>query len=351
MTNALSDFDGLLDWNTLHDWLLSRDLPGSGPILKVEELPGGSQNHVFHLFRKDGEFVLRRPPRHLRKNSNNTMLREARLLKALAGSAVPHPEFYDVCEDADIIGANFYLMQPLSGFAPRGPLPGEYANNADWRAAMGPEIIRAAAAMNAIDYRAVGLEDYGKADNWLARQVPRWLGQLEGYAELKGYGGPQLPHVDAIAQWLEDKRPAQCRIGVIHGDFQFPNLMFRLDKPEVAGIIDWELSTLGDPMLDLAWVLTSWSEEGDPQGSPPMVEPWSGFVSRQELIDFYGELTGRDMSVVPWYFVLACFKLGCVLEGTYARACAGLAPMEYGKPIHNYACWLFNKAAQLIRQY
>lgn len=349
-TPDLPNFDGLLDWPRLQAWIDAQDLPGSGPVIQVDALKGGSQNALFMLHRGDARLVLRRPPRHLRANSNDTMLREARVLRAIKGSGVPHPEFLAVCEDMGVIGAAFYLMAPLDGFTPQGKLPGQYATDAAWRRAMGEEMVRAAAALSAVDPYAVGLGDFGKADNWLERQVSRWRGQLDSYTEMEGYGGSQLPHVDTVGAWLERHRPAEAKIGLIHGDCQFANVMFRHDKPELAGLIDWELSTLGDPLLDLGWILTSWTEPNDPQvgGRQPAVLPWDGFMTRAELVRRYGELTGRDMSVMPWFFVLACYKLGCLLEGTYARACAGKAPKEMGDILHNYAIWLFELAHQSV---
>ncbi|RJF91689.1 phosphotransferase family protein [Noviherbaspirillum saxi] len=349
MTTLLPDFDGLLDWPRLQEWIIAQPLPGSGPVTAIERLSGGSQNNLFLLSRKDARFVLRRPPKHLRANSNQTMLREARVLSALKGSAVPHPEFFAACADETVIGAAFYVMAPLDGFTPIGKLPGGYASEPEWRRAMGIEMVTAAAALGAVDHETVGLRDFGKPDNWLERQVSRWRTQLESYRDLPNYPGASLPHVDEISAWLERHRPAQCRIGIIHGDFQFANVMFHKDAPRMAGLIDWELSTLGDPLLDLGWILTSWTEPGDPDvgGRKPAVEPWDGFVSRDVLVKLYGDLSGRDMSDMPWFFVLACFKLACLLEGTYARACAGKASKEMGDFLHNYALWLMAKARQL----
>jgi aminoglycoside phosphotransferase (APT) family kinase protein len=352
MTTSLSDFDGLLDWARLQEWIAGQDLPGRGPVSSVERLTGGSQNNIFRCGRDGGSFVLRRPPRHLRANSNDTMLREARVLSALKGSAVPHPGFLAVCPDESVIGAVFYLMEPLDGFSPLGELPGNYGSDAGWRRAMGEEFARAAAALGAVDYRAAGLEGFGKPDNWHERQVARWRSQLESYRDMPGYPGAALPDVDAVGDWLERNRPSQGRIGIIHGDLQFANVMFQRERPVLAGLVDWELSTLGDPLLDLGWILTSWTEPGDPDvgGRKPAVTPWTGFMSRAELVTLYGQLSGRDMTDMPWYFVLACFKLACLLEGTYARACAGKAPMEMGVYLHDYALWLLAKASQLIAE-
>jgi len=347
MPQALDNYDGLLNWDNFQAWLETQgDVPGKGPVTDVEKLTGGSQNNLFLMTRGGEKFVLRRPPKHLRGNSNDTMLREARVLKALAGSDVPHPDFYAVCADTDVIGVCFYLMKPLEGYSPSRELQGEYATNPAWRKAMGEEMIKATSALARVDYAKVGLADFGKADDWHNRQVARWRSQLEGYRELPGYEGSNLPHVDEVGAWLSANVPKDGRIGILHGDHQFPNIMFSLKAPKVSGLIDWELSTLGDPMLDLGWVLTSWYEPGDPKD--PMVQPWDNFISRSDLIRLYGEHTGRDMSNVGWFFVLACYKLGCILEGSYARAKAGQASMDIGQRLHDYAIYLFTKGKSLI---
>ncbi len=340
---------GLLDIERLNDWLAGEtDVPGRGPVTGVEKLTGGSQNNIYRMRREGGEFVLRRPPEHVRPNSNETMLREARVLGAIAGSDVPHPTLYAACSDLDVIGVAFYLMAPIDGFTPMGELPGRYATDPAWRRAIGRGLVEAAAALAAVDHEAVGLADFGKPDAWLERQVSRWRSQLDGYSKLEGYGAPDLPGVDALGEWLEANRPGECRIGIIHGDYQFANVMFARDEPRLAAVVDWELSTLGDPLLDLAWTLTAWWEEGDPEGKTPQLQPWSDMGSRAELIAYYGEVSGRDMAPMPWFFALACYKLAILLEGTYARACAGKAPKAIGDGLHGYARWLLAKGNQFI---
>lgn len=342
---ALDDFKGLINWPQLNAWMSAQDLPGAGPVGSVRQLQGGLQNNVFLIEREGASFVLRRPSRRLRPQSNDTMLREARVLKALAGSAAPHPELYAVCEDPEVIGACFYLMEPLEGFAPRGQLPGEYATDATWRRAMGEELVRAAAALGAVDYISVGLEDFGKPDDWHARQVSRWRSQLDGYRAMPEYDS-SLPHVDEVGRWLTDNLPADRRIGIVHGDLQFPNVMFSERAPRISGVVDWELASLGDPLLDLGWILSSWWEDGDPEGKSPLVQPWDGFLSRADLVHLYGEISGRPMDAMPWFFTLACYKLACLLEGTYARSKAGQVPADVGASVHSYAVWLMNKAMQ-----
>jgi aminoglycoside phosphotransferase (APT) family kinase protein len=342
------DFDGLVDWDKFEAWMAAEPgIPGAGPLTAVSRIDGGSQNNLFRLERGDEVMVLRRPPKHLRKNSNSTMVREAKLLGALRGTAVPHARLYGACADESVIGASFYVMQPLDGFSPKGQLPGRYGEDVAWRRAMGERYIEAGAALANVDYEAVGLAGYGKPDNWHERQVERWRSQLESYREFDGYEPETLPQAERIGRWLDDNLPSNRRIGVIHGDFQFPNVMYRHDRPVIAGLIDWELSTLGDPMIDLGWLLSSWIEDGDPAGRDPVVSPWSGFMSRKELIALYGERTGRDMGEVNWFFALACYKLGCLLEGTYARSLVGQAPKDTGDRFHGLAAWLFAKAEQL----
>ncbi len=344
---TLDDFKGLINWAALNGWLETHDLPGRGPATAVRRLTGGVQNSVFLVERGGESFVLRRPGKHVRPGANETMLREARILKALAGTSVPHPRLYAACDDESVIGACFYLMQPLEGFAPSGQLPGSYATDPSWRRAMGEELVRAAASLAAVDPAAVGLADLGKPDNWHERQVSRWRSQLDGYRETPNYD-TSLPHIDEVSRWLTDNLPGDRRIGLIHGDLQFPNVMFSHLAPRITGVVDWELTTLGDPLLDLGWILTSWLETGDPEGKKPLVQPWDGFMTRAELVRLYGEISGRDMSAMPWFFTLACFKLACLLEGTYARSCAGQIPADIGKSVHGYATWLMNKARQTI---
>lgn len=345
---GLDTFGGLLDWERLQPWISANDIPGEGPVTAVTRLVGGTQNNVFRLERGSANFVLRRPPLHPRANSNATMVREARVLRALRGSDVPHPRLYAACDDETVIGAHFYTMATLEGYSPWGPLPGRYGVDPGWRRAMGEAFVGAAAALAVVDYRHVGLEDLGKAAGWHGRQVERWTRQLEGYAGSPDYPGHDLPYLEAVAEWLSANVPQDGRVGIIHGDLNLCNVMFSHHSPRITGIIDWELTTLGDPLLDLGWILASWREIDDPEGQAPLVEPWDGFITRADLVRLYGEITGRDMSAMPWFFGLACFKLACILEGNFARSRAGLASVEIGERHHLRAQWLLRLARDQI---
>lgn len=348
---VLDDFGGLLSWDLLQDWVVSQPaIPGRGPVRAVRQLTGGSQNNVFRCEREGGEFVLRRPPTHPRPNSDETMRREARVLAALAGSEVPHPRFYAACSDLAVLGVCFYAMEAVDGFAPLSGLPGRYATDPEWQRAMAFELVDAAAALGAVDIHAVGLDDFGKADQWLERQVPRWRSQLDGYASFEGYDPDGLPDVDLVGDWLAARRPHEHRIGLIHGDLQWANVLFAHDAPRLAAIIDWELSTLGDPMLDLAWILTAWSEHDDPPGHEGGSLPYGAMPTRAELVARYGERSGRDLRDIDWFVVLASYKLAIILEGTHARACAGKAPRAIGDALHAYSRWLVAFARHTIER-
>ena len=346
---ALDDFGGLLNWSNLQQWIEAHpDLPGTGPVTAVEKLTGGSQNNIFLLTRGAEQLVLRRPPEHLRKNSNDTMLREARVLGALQGSDVPHPEFYGVCADTDVIGTTFYLMEPIDGFTPMGEMPGRYATDASWRQAIGYEIVDGAAKLGAIDPESVGLGDFGKPENWIERQVSRWRSQLDGYAQFENYGTPDIPNVDRVGAWLDANRPAEAKMGIIHGDYQFANVMMAPNEPKLAAIVDWELSTLGDPAPRPRLGAHVVDRARRPARQAPDVPAVGRDAEPRRSRRAYAQTSGRDVSDMPWFFVMACYKLGILLEGTYAHAGAGQADPGMGDIFHGMTLWLFARANQSI---
>ncbi|MFM5931963.1 MAG: phosphotransferase family protein [Novosphingobium sp.] len=337
----------LVDLELLAAWMDGQGL-GSGAIDSVQTLTGGTQNILLRFTRAGRSYVFRRPPLHLRAGSNETMRREARVLGALAGTPVPHPALIAACGDESVLGAAFYLMEPVDGFNPVGQLPPLHAGSAEMQYAMGLALIDGIVALGQVDHEAVGLGDFGKPDNFLARQVPRWTAQLASYAELDGWpGAGALPGIERTGAWLEANRPAAFQPGIMHGDYHLANVMFRHDGPRLAAIIDWELATIGDPLIDLGWVLATWPD-GDGE-STVSVSPWIGFPSAAELVDRYRAGSSRSLDAVDWYHAMACYKLGILLEGTFARACAGKAPKETGDKLHKRALVLLERAVALTR--
>jgi len=324
---------------------------GDGPIDNVSAITGGTQNIMLRFTRSGREYVLRRGPLHLRPVSNSVILRETRVLRALADTDVPHAALIAVCEDTSVLGdAVFYLMEPVDGFNAGAGLPAPHATNSDIRHAMGLSMAGAAARLGAVDHVAVGLADFGKPDGFLERQVPRWFSELESYSKFDNYPGPDIGDVDAVATWLRERQPSTFTPGIMHGDYHAANVMFAPHGPDVAAIVDWEMCTIGDPLLDLGWMLATWYRPGLEPVLPNEFMTAGGLATPAELVEHYGRNTDRDLSNINWYAVLACFKLGIILEGTNARAAAGLAPREIGDTLHTATVRLFDRALTIMEE-
>jgi len=304
-----------LDLGALERWMDEQGL-GAGPVTGVEELGGGTQNVVVALTRSDRRYVLRRPPFKARPGQDETMVREARVLAALEGSDVPHPRPIALCEDPGVLGAAFYLMEPIEGFNPGDGLPEPMQHD------VGLHMVDILAALARVDVEAAGLGDLGRADEWLERQTPRCVARLSRYAETPGYTPLDPGLVDPVAEWLEAHRPAGWVLGLNHGDFHLANVMVAHDEPRVVAVVDWELASIGDPLLDLAHLLVTW-----PAGGPGLIDvgPSSSLPSPDDLIARYASRTDRPLDDLPWYRVLAGLRMASILEATVARAAAGMA--------------------------
>jgi len=339
----------LVDFEILDAWMNDQALP-AGPIRNVRLLTGGTQNVLVRFDRGGRDYVLRRPPRHLRPKSNDALRREGRVLAALAGSDVPHPGFLAGCFDESVMGgAVFYLMEPVEGFNATTELPARHAADAGVRHEMGLEAAGALARLGRLDPSVVGLTDFGKPDGFLERQVSRWLSELESYSRHEGYPGPEIPGIDRVAAWLERNRPEQGATGILHGDYHLANVMYAYDGPRLAAIVDWEMCTLGDPLLDLGWLLATWPDREDVSvGAASAYVQAGGLPTRDELVARYAEHCPRRLDALDWYVAMACFKLGIVLEGTHARAFAGKAPKEVGDLLHAITLGLFRRASTIV---
>jgi aminoglycoside phosphotransferase (APT) family kinase protein len=314
----------------------------AGEPVTITRITTGHSNEVFRVERGDLVAVLRRPPRTPLSPTAHDMAREFRVLTAFhdpagwrAHAPVPVPDPIALCTDADVIGAPFYLMRVVDGVVVRERLPSVLAADPSAARACGFALMDALAGIHAFDWQAGGLDGFGRPDGYLERQVSRWLGQLEKYKTRA------LPEVDDAAAWLADRIPPAQLPGVIHGDYKLDNVMLAPRLPvEIVAVVDWEQSTVGDPLVDVGWVLGLWAEAND-AASVAGVTPFAGLddiPTRRDLLDRYAADSDLDLRNVDYYCVLALFKLACVMEGSYARFKAGtsddayFASLEQGVP-------------------
>jgi aminoglycoside phosphotransferase (APT) family kinase protein len=312
--------EGLVHEERLARWMDGQDLPGQGEPVTSHFISGGASNEIFEIQRGDFRAVLRRPPRVVPKGRNETMLREYRVLEALNGTDVPHPEAYAACSDPEVIGSSFYVMSLVDGWSPMNMdgWPAPFDTDLDARYGLGIELVDGIARLAKVDWRARGLEGFGKPEGFHDRQVDRWLAHLHA-VQIR-----ELPGLDVAADWLRRHKPTRWEPGIIHGDYQFANVMFGHGAPaRLAAMVDWEMSTVGDPLLDLGWVMNGWTDP-DEDRTQGYVDS-TGMPSRAEVLDHYAKVSGRSVDEIDYYVILARFKLAIVLEAGYARVVAGEA--------------------------
>src|SRR5438552_9182414 len=282
----------LVNVTALEEWLGDR-LPGRGHAIEVERITTGHSNEVFRVTRGDHTWILRRPPRVPLSPTAHDMMREFRVLSALEGTAVPHPKPLAACDDAAVIGAPFYLMEPVDGFVIRTSLPPPFDTDVEARRGLAFELIDALAELHCVDWKAAGLDGFGRPDGYLERQVDRWLGQLEKYRSR------EISELEAVAPWLRDHTPPMGPPAILHGDYKFDNVMYHHGAPaRLAAVVDWEQSTIGDPLVDVGWMLGLWDEPDEvPMGGlGGAITQMPGMPTRNELADRYARRTGRSLA-------------------------------------------------------
>ena len=293
------------------------NVPGVALPLAFELIAGGHSNLTFKATDANGQcYVLRRPPLYLVLATAHDMGREHKIIAALADTDVPVPQAFGLCEDEAVNERPFYVMDFVDGRVVR---------NQNQAAALDPEVRKAAstsiaqtlARIHAVDVDEVGLGDLGRKEDYIARQLRRWLRQFE---ESKTQDRPQIQEVhDHLVAHIPDQGLA----GIVHGDYRLDNCMLD-DDGQVVAVLDWELCTLGDRNADVAQLLVYWAEPGDPESaldSPPTATP--GFASRAEMLDLYQQASGRDIHNFEFYMAFGYWKLACILEGVYSRYVGG----------------------------
>src|ERR1700712_1076071 len=303
---------GDIDARALGRWLDSHDAPGQGESPALELLTGGSQNTLYRVRRGAHRMVLRMPGPRADAARLDGLLREIRLVRGLKGTDVPHAELVAADDSGVVLGKPFYVMAEIAGWSPMGggrqpPFDTDLAAGRQWAF----EPVGGAAMLGRVDWRAQGLEGFGRPDGFHERQVDRWLNFL------KAYQVRELPGLDVAADWLRRHRPAHYTPRIMHGDYQFANVMFAHGTPAtLAAIVDWEMTTIGDPLLDLGWCLLGY--DGEEPGTDGFYLDMTGMPGRSELLAHYEAISGLSTENIDYYLVLANFKLGIVLEKTYA---------------------------------
>ena len=334
------------DQAALQRWVRQQGIGST--VTDVRPLTGGSQNIVVRLCVDGRPTVLRRPPAHPRPTSDKTMLREIAVLRTLAGTPVPHPGFIAGCDDLDVLGVVFYLMQEVDGFNPGNEMAEAYVRDAGMRHRVGLSYAASLAQLGNVAWEGSPLADIKRPGSFVARQVPQFLRLLESYRH-ENYAPESFPEVAELAEWLEANRPPDGEPGIMHGDAHLNNVLLRRETPELAAFIDWEMCTVGDPLLDLGWMLICWPLDPNPIDAGSQLAALGGLASRRELLDAYRAAGSRETSRLDWYLAMACFKLGVVIEGTWSRYLAGQASAEAGERLHSSAVSLIELGTRVAK--
>jgi aminoglycoside phosphotransferase (APT) family kinase protein len=303
-----------LDLEALGAWLADA-VPGAGATLTAELIAGGKSNLTFVVSDGASEWIVRRPPLGHVLATAHDMAREYRVMSALQDTAVPVPVTYAFCADKDVVGAEFYVMERCDGTPYRRV--GELAALGEERTrAISTTLVDTLAALHAVDPAAVGLGDFGRPEGFLGRQVARWRKQLEAsYTR-------DLPAADELHRRLAASVPAESAAGIVHGDYRLDNVL--VDGADRAtAVLDWEMATLGDPLTDLALMLTYHRLGAQIGEAVADASAAPGFLSEGEIVARYAAGSDRDLSGFGWYLGLAAYKLAAILEGIHYRHLAG----------------------------
>jgi aminoglycoside phosphotransferase (APT) family kinase protein len=305
---------------------LRAHFPNESGSLIVRQYPSGHSNLTYSLQLGSREMVLRRPPFGSKVKTAHDMSREFRVLSKLHAHYTPAPQVLIFCDDESILGAPFYLMEPIHGVILRREVPSGVDFSPEVARRVCESFLDNLALLHSLDYNAIGLADLGKPQGYLERQVRGWI---ERYHGSKTH---EIPEVETISKWIQQHMPAWSAAALIHNDYKYDNVVLDPnDLTKIIGVLDWEMCTIGDPLTDLGSALAYWVDAGDP---PEILETrwgpttYAGSLSRAELVQRYAQKTGRDVSDMAFYLVFARFKIAVIVQQIYYRYHQGLTHDE-----------------------
>lgn len=341
-------FDRLVDENALREFLA--DELGPADTFDVRRHEQGHSNETLFVEWGDRELVVRRPPPGETAETAHDVLREYEVVDALQESAVPVPPTVTACDDRDVIGSHFYVMDRVQGTVIRESEP-EVLADAEARNTLGGELVETLVAIHDLDYEAVGLGEFGRPEGYTQRQVERWQKQLMWAFNVTA-DEREVPALYRVGEWLTKNCPTEHPHTLVHGDFKLDNLMFQTDPVDLVAVFDWELSTLGDPCTDLGWFLIHWRDEHDPE--PAMGEYTTRFMehpdypTRVELVDRWESATGYTFEHERFYRTLAVYKLAGLGEMFYRRYLEGNADDPFYPKMEHAVPALADRAVRII---
>ena len=300
---------------------LQQQLPDLRGEATIEQFPHGHSNLTYLIRFGSAEYVLRRPPFGNQVQTAHDMSREYKVLAKLSAVYAPAPRPYLYCDDESILGAPFYLMERRRGVILRKTLPPGLARDPASMRQLSVALVNNLVRLHAIDYQSAGLAELGKPAGYVSRQVRGWI---ERYA--KAQTGPSAT-IERLTQWLAANTPPESGAVVIHNDYKFDNLLLHPENPtRIVAVLDWEMATLGDPLMDLGTTLGYWIEETDPESlrlaaMGPTTLP--GTLSRREVVDRYAEYSGREVADSLFYYCFGLFKIAVIVQQMYARYVRG----------------------------